>query len=37
VEEAAKTFANIKVGLPWEADTQRGSQINERQLEPILA
>ncbi len=37
VEEAVKAFADIKVGLPWEADTQMGSQINERQLEKILA
>jgi aldehyde dehydrogenase (NAD+) len=36
VEEAVKAFNNVKVGLPWEADTQMGSQINEKQLEKIL-
>ena len=29
-------FESIKVGLPWEADTQMGSQIDMRQLEKIL-
>ena len=29
-------FESIKVGLPWEADTQMGSQIDNRQLEKIL-
>ncbi|MFU2208975.1 aldehyde dehydrogenase family protein [Solidesulfovibrio sp. C21] len=37
VEKAAEAFAKVKVGLPWESDTQMGSQINERQLEKILA
>ncbi len=37
MEEAAKAFADIKVGLPREEDTQMGSQINGRQLEKILA
>ena len=37
VEKAAEAFSKVKVGLPWEADTQMGSQINERQLEKILA
>jgi acyl-CoA reductase-like NAD-dependent aldehyde dehydrogenase len=37
VEEAAKAFSAVKVGLPWEQGTQMGSQINERQLEKILA
>ncbi len=37
VEEAAKAFAKVKVGLPWEKDVQMGSQINERQLDKILA
>ena len=36
VEEAVKAFNNVKVGLPWEQDTQMGSQINEKQLEKIL-
>ncbi|MBL1230683.1 aldehyde dehydrogenase family protein [Enterococcus sp. BWB1-3] len=29
-------FEEIKVGLPWEKDTQMGAQVNERQLEGIL-
>ena len=35
--EAAKAkFESVKVGLPWEKDTQMGSQIDKRQLEKIL-
>jgi aldehyde dehydrogenase (NAD+) len=30
-------FKNVKVGVPWENDTQMGSQIDELQLEKILA
>ncbi|EFL51468.1 Aldehyde dehydrogenase (NAD(+)) [Solidesulfovibrio fructosivorans JJ]] len=37
VEKAAEAFSKVTVGLPWEPDTQMGSQINERQLEKILA
>ncbi len=34
---ALKTkFESVKVGLPWEPDTQMGSQIDNRQLEKIL-
>lgn len=29
-------FESVKVGLPWKADTQMGSQIDMRQLEKIL-
>ena len=29
-------FESVKVGLPWKADTQMGSQIDNRQLEKIL-
>ena len=29
-------FKKIKVGLPWEDDTQMGSQVNAGQLETIL-
>ena len=29
-------FESVKVGLPWEKDTQMGSQIDKRQLEKIL-
>jgi len=35
--EAVAAFKNVKVGMPWEKDTQMGSQINEAQLEKILA
>ena len=31
-----KKFESVKVGLPWENDTQMGSQIDKRQLEKIL-
>lgn len=37
VDEAANAFNKVKVGLPWETDTTMGSQINEMQLEKILA
>ena len=37
VEEAVKRFNQVKVGLPWEADTQMGSQINKGQMEKILS
>ncbi len=37
VSEAVTAFKNIKVGMPWEMDTQMGSQIDEAQLEKILA
>lgn len=36
-EEAVKRFNQVKVGLPWEADTQMGSQINKGQMEKILS
>ena len=36
VEEAVKRFNKVKVGLPWEEDTQMGSQIDRRQMEKIL-
>ena len=36
VEEAARRFNQVKVGMPWEADTQMGSQINENQVKKIL-
>lgn len=35
--EAVDAFEKVKVGLPWEKDTQMGSQINENQLKKILA
>ncbi|MEY8354264.1 aldehyde dehydrogenase family protein [Lachnospiraceae bacterium 54-53] len=37
VEEAVRRFNQVKVGLPWEADTQMGSQINKGQMEKILS
>ncbi|MDD3165226.1 MAG: aldehyde dehydrogenase family protein [Oscillospiraceae bacterium] len=37
VADAVKAFNNVKVGMPWEADTQMGSQINKGQLEKILS
>jgi acyl-CoA reductase-like NAD-dependent aldehyde dehydrogenase len=37
VEEAVKRFNAVKVGMPWEADTQMGSQINKGQLSKILS
>jgi acyl-CoA reductase-like NAD-dependent aldehyde dehydrogenase len=36
VAAMADAFAKVKVGLPWEADTQMGSQIDEGQLQKIL-
>jgi acyl-CoA reductase-like NAD-dependent aldehyde dehydrogenase len=35
--DAIAAFEKVKVGLPWEKDTQMGSQINENQLKKILA
>ncbi len=37
IADAVKAFNKVKVGLPWEKDTIMGSQINEMQLEKILA
>lgn len=36
VEEAVKRFNAVKVGMPWEKDTQMGAQINEHQVQHIL-
>ncbi|MBP2655138.1 MAG: Aldehyde Dehydrogenase [Firmicutes bacterium] len=36
VEEAVKSFEKVRVGLPWDNDTQMGSQINEAQLKKII-
>ena len=36
VEEAVKRFNAVKVGMPWEKDTQMGSQINQNQVKKIL-
>ncbi len=37
VEEAVKAFNRVKVGIPWNPDTQMGSQVNEDQLNKILS
>lgn len=37
LKDAVAAFRKVKVGMPWEQDTQMGSQINEVQLEKILA
>lgn len=36
VADLVKAFEKVKVGKPWEADTQMGAQINQGQLEGIL-
>ena len=36
VEDAVKRFNAVKVGMPWEADTQMGAQINQGQVDKIL-
>ena len=36
VDALKKKFESVKVGLPWEKDTQMGSQIDKRQLQKIL-
>lgn len=36
VDAAVKAFNSVKVGEPWEMDTQMGSQINETQMKKIL-
>lgn len=36
VEEAAKRFNAIKIGMPWDPETQMGSQIDQKQVERIL-
>ena len=36
VAALAEEFKKVKVGLPWEDDTQMGAQVNARQLNTIL-
>lgn len=36
VEEAAKRFKAVRLGMPWDPETQMGSQINEKQAEKIV-
>jgi len=37
VADLVASFKKVKVGMPWEQDTQMGSQIDEEQLQKILA
>lgn len=37
LEAAVKAFENVKVGFPWEKDTQMGSLVNESQLKKVLS
>ena len=37
IEEAVKRFDAVKVGMPWEAGIQMGSQINANQVKKILS
>ena len=36
VEDAVAAFNKVMVGMPWEDDTQMGSQIDQRQADKIL-
>ena len=36
VEDACRAFGNVKIGMPWEDDTQMGSQIDQGQMNKIL-
>ncbi len=36
VDEAKKRFEKVKVGMPWEKDTQMGAIVNEKQMETVL-
>lgn len=36
VEEATKRFKAVRLGMPWDPETQMGSQINEKQAEKIV-
>ncbi len=36
MDAAVAAFEKVKVGLPWEKDTQMGSQVNEHQIKQIL-
>lgn len=35
ITELKKAFEQVKVGLPWEKETQMGAQVNQRQLKKI--
>lgn len=36
LEALKKAFESVKVGLPWDKNTQMGAQVNENQLQGIL-
>ena len=36
VQDACEAFGKVKVGMPWEDDTQMGSQIDQGQMNKIL-
>ena len=36
VQDACEAFGKVKVGMPWEDDTQMGSQIDQNQMNKIL-
>lgn len=36
VEEAVRRFNTVKVGMPWDKDTQMGAQVNESQVKKVL-
>lgn len=36
LEALKKAFESVKVGLPWDKNTQMGAQVNEKQLQGIL-
>lgn len=37
VEEAAKAFSRVKVGMPWEKDVQMGSLVDASQMKKVLS
>lgn len=37
VDRLVAEFAKVKVGMPWETETQMGAQVNEKQVTDILA
>lgn len=37
LSEAIKAFDKVKVGIPWNEDTQMGAQINDNQVKTILS
>jgi acyl-CoA reductase-like NAD-dependent aldehyde dehydrogenase len=37
IEEAVKRFNAVKIGMPWDKNTQMGAQVNQTQVKKILA